>query len=160
MTNILSPIIASSAVKAEQQKQQQSQAASAVDFDALLFSAGVKSGFAVSGGNDPLLGFVDAFVDKINNAMRKQFSANAPLAPHTFPFSAAFEATFGLTGPLPDFINVMTAGLRLTATQNQAFQDIAIKHKDIVKTPESVREVAKDLERAGIQYSSKPYAAA
>ena len=169
MSNIKPLLIPSNGLTADQRKQQQNQTASGVDFDALLVrtNAGLNlgSGIGATGNSgldnisalglgDPFNGFIDELIDTITRTVNNQLSANNPLAPK-FPFSSAFESTFGLSGPLPNFITKMTAELHLDATQNQAFQDIAIRNKDIVKTPESVRKIGIELEQAGIRYPVK-----
>lgn len=53
-------------------------------------------------------------------------------------------------GPLPSFINELTAQRGLTAKQQEAVWTIARNNWDIVKTPESVAKVAKELEQIGL----------
>lgn len=94
------------------------------------------------------LGFADDLISKITNSANDNRSGD--FMNSIFPFSPSFESTFGVGGPLPNFINVVTARLNLSATQNQALQDIAIRNKDITKTPENVQNIAMELRKAGI----------
>lgn len=135
-------------------------------FDALLSSmetdtkpsrnssrAGTESISDILSITSPFSGFAGDFIDNINASLNNIGALMNPALAPKFAFTGAFESTFGLRGPLPDFITVMTSALKLNATQNLAFQDIAVKYKDIVKTPESVQKVAFDLDQAGIGYS-------
>lgn len=77
---------------------------------------------------------------------------SSPSAPASSGFTSEFEAVFGSTGPLPDFINRVTASLKLSPEQNLALQNIAVRNKDITKTPENVQKIAAELKAAGIGY--------
>lgn len=122
----------------------QNQIAETGNFDALLFSK----------ESNPLSSFIDEFLGSITGAQNTDVSAVLPQAitNNTFPFSSAFESTFGLSGPLPAFITRMTAKLHLSAAQNQSFQQIAVNNKDATKTAESVAKIAAELKTAGIGY--------
>lgn len=67
-----------------------------------------------------------------------------------FGFSDDFVSAFGASGPLIDFINAVTKGLHLTKEQNQALQDISIKHKYDAGTPGATEAIAAELAAAGI----------
>jgi hypothetical protein len=136
---------------------QQNLPAGTTQFDALLFSARTNANSGAKGSADNILGngnglsgFIDALFENIQNSRMKAFNANSANFAPQFSFSSSFVSTFGLSGPLPNFITLMTAKLKLSATQNLALQDIAIANKDIVKTPESVQKIAAELKEAGI----------
>ncbi len=132
----------------------QNQALGTANFEALLF--GVKAEANISRKSDVFGadsvdagGLIDEFLASIGNPLNGIFSA-MPSQPPAFALSSAFEATFGSSGPLPDFIDAMTKKLGLTAQQNLAFQTIAVNNKDITKTPENVQKIAAELRQAGI----------
>jgi hypothetical protein len=104
---------------------------------------GDASGIADMSGGSP----VSSMIDMYSALMARMIK---PSQPGSFPLSSEFEATFGSGGPLPDFITDMSARLRLTAAQNQAFQDIAIKHKDATRSDDTIRQIAQELKDAGI----------
>ncbi|MDX2074094.1 MAG: hypothetical protein SFX19_07000 [Alphaproteobacteria bacterium] len=91
-----------------------------------------------------------SLLDSILKSRKNDNSADASSLSPLFPFSSDFEATFGTSGPLPAFINEVSARLHLTAEQNQALQNIAIRNKDITKTPENVQKLSAELKAAGI----------
>jgi len=146
----------------------QNQLAGMDDFDALLSSFDVDSKQQANSGsaidilsatnsfgindNTPLSGLADGPGNAGASAPSDIFSAIlAQSTPaNSFPFSSAFESTFGKGGPLPAFITMLTSALHLSATQNQALQNISIENKDIVNTPDSVQKVAMELDQAGI----------
>lgn len=171
MPHISSSLTPAYGVKIDQRARQLPSMAGAGSFDAYLFAAqntpagrvdrlwplhmgGTHAASAASIG-DALAGIADRLIAEITVAHGHAFGGQTPQAPYKFPFSAEFESTFGLTGPLPHYIAVLTAGLNLTREQNQAVQDIAIRHKDIVKSPDSVYQVAVELEMAGIGYADR-----
>lgn len=133
-------------------------------FDALLASfttdstSGANNTSPSADNSDPLFGFAGSFIGNITASANSDISALLPLAAPsvgTFPFTSEFESTFGLSGPLPAFITAMTAKLGLNATQNQAFQHIAVENKDIVSTPDNIQKVAMELQQAGIGYPAQ-----
>jgi hypothetical protein len=117
-----------------------------VDFSAFGIGGEAKS------REDLILGLIDDLFDKIRGAREgKSGGTGATQGNYAFPFSSAFDATFGgMGGPLYDFINETTARLGLSAEKNLALQNIAINNKDIVKTPDSVTKLAAELREAGI----------
>jgi hypothetical protein len=88
--------------------------------------------------------------DFINNIISSISGNGADNDNSLFGFTPSFEATFGTSGPLPNFIKVISGKLKLSPTQIQAFQDIAVNNKDATKAPESVQKIARELKAAGI----------
>jgi hypothetical protein len=135
--------------------RQKKNAAEAGNFDALLNEIDSKS--AVKSQKEDAaaapFAFVNHLIANIRLSLDKQLSnAPAPAIESTYGFTAEFDAVFGTTGPLPDFINMVTKKLGLSAEQNRAMQEISIRNKDITKTPDNVAKIAKELEEAGIGY--------
>lgn len=118
------------------------QSVKLAEFDALLSN---------SSKDNSMNKLVNGLLDNITNTIGNNYKASA--IGSMFPFSSAFESTFGIGGPLPDFINMITAKLGLSAEKNQALQNIAINNKDATRTPESIRKIGDELKAAGIQYS-------
>ena len=73
---------------------------------------------------------------------------NKPQA--TDPLTPDFLSTFGGTGPLPDYINMLTASLHLSTQQNQALQDISIENKDTTGSVSDIQKMGDELQQAGI----------
>lgn len=95
--------------------------------------------------------FAMSFIDNISNSLNNLGSALFPQSANAlFPLTSAFTSTFGSAGPLPSFINLMSAKLHLSVAQNQAFQDIAVRNKDVTNTRENVQKIALELKKAGI----------
>lgn len=117
-------------------------------FDVLLSSFGSGKAAGILGAGE-VRGFIDALFDQLR---RKQ--AAGPSSPAAsagqFPFSPLFEATFGLGGPLPDYISRVTQQRGLTAKQNLALQNIAINNQDATWAEESVQKIAAELRAARI----------
>ena len=138
-----------------QTSKPQKPQAEAGNFEALLASfnnqpaSRAKSSSAASlldiGG---IQGFINDLLANINSPDSGESAIGAVSG--QYPFSSQFAATFGLSGPLPSYINLVTAKLGLSAAQNQALQDISIRHKDAVNTPQTVQAIAKELTAAGI----------
>jgi hypothetical protein len=147
MISIQSTIISSSTpLFALNTKQQSENAQSGSLFDALLSmgagpnqsSASHASAHAIGQGSS-VSGLFDVLL-----------SENSAAYNGGFGFSSEFEAVFGLTGPLPDFINMVTSALHLSPEQNRALQDIAIRHKDATASAATVQSIAAELDAAGI----------
>jgi hypothetical protein len=152
-------------MQGQQSARQQSQMAGTSNFDALLasFDTGsnqkAKAGSAIDaltstdasgvGSNDSLASNAASSLNDIFNALLSQ-----DVVPSKFPFSANFAATFGLSGPLPEYITSITAQLNLTATQNLALQNISIENKDAANTPQWIHKIALELQQAGIGQAS------
>ncbi len=132
------------------------QAIGAIDnFDALLAAFDTGKSTRESRGAGGILGAGDVagFIDSLFSQLSGPLAANPfalPAGAGTFPFSPLFEATFGLSGPLPDYITRITASLGLDATKNLALQTIAINNKDATPSNESVARIAAELKAAGI----------
>ena len=127
-------------------------AGAAAGFDALLASATQKVELTTANSKQ-LFDVAGLLLDSIS-ASRTSPSAADILGLATeggFAFSSAFEHTFGLTGPLPNYIARITKELELSKEQNLALQNIAIDNKDITKTDENVAKIARQLEEAGIR---------
>ena len=122
------------------QNQSKQIKASSADFDALLFNS------------DSSLSFMNDFVDNIISSQSTDSDATLPES-GKFPLSSAFTSTFGTGGPLPAWINMVTAKLKLNSSQNQAIQQIAVNNKDATRTPTSIQKIAAELKAAGIQYA-------
>jgi hypothetical protein len=122
-------------------------------FDALLmrFEVGSASDRSPSDSN-PIYGFIEELLENIALSLNNHSGAITPqaLPSKGFGFTAAFESAFGIGGPLPAFINKVTAERHLNEAQNLALQNIAIRNKDVTKTPESVQKIAMELKQAGI----------
>jgi hypothetical protein len=119
-------------------------------FEALL------AGFdAKAKPNDSFEGLLNGFVDNILSNIGGNFGTEIlpEVLNSKFPFTAEFEMTFGLSGPLPAYIAVMSERLNLSAEQNLAFQQIAVDNKDITRTPENVAKIRAELKTAGIGYN-------
>jgi hypothetical protein len=63
---------------------------------------------------------------------------------------SAGEAVIGRSGPLPTFLRSVVAGRNLNAAQTQSLYAITLRNMDIVKTPDSVMALARELQAAGI----------
>lgn len=113
-------------------------------FESLLDSFGTGK----SGGDYSFLEIASSMTDLL-----VEFQTNILAKPVDFPFSSAFTSTFGISGPLPTFIAATSANLKLNAAQQLALQNIAINNKDIVKSPESIQKISKELQAAGIGYA-------
>lgn len=126
------------------------------DFDALLasFNTGAASrtensrATSILGANN-ISGFIDELLESIHGSQGNSSAADL-LAGAQFPFSSAFESTFGLSGPLPSFITMITSKLGLNAQQNLALQAISVNNKDATKSQESIQKIAQELRAAGI----------
>jgi len=143
MSKIPTPLIPSNVVNLDAAPKQQNRIAAAAKFDAMLFSSESNHQFA------------DDFLGNIMDAVNIDISSimSQALPPGAFPFTADFTSTFGTSGPLPAFINLMSSKLGLNAAQNQAFQQIAVNNKDATRTPESIDKIAAELKAAGIGYA-------
>lgn len=141
MANISASFVTTSSLSISARNKQDTRASG--EFDALLASAGEKldaKAFASS--------LIENITLSMNQSLSPLFAKNS--TKNAFPFSADFEATFGLSGPLIDFINATTSKLGLSAEQNLALQTIAVRNKDITKSPESVAKIGEELRQAGI----------
>jgi hypothetical protein len=140
MTNIPSAVSALfETVVGTRGKQAQ---AGGAPFDAFLTNAGSKA---------DLKRLSSVLLEKISLSLDKSlFGLSSKDNQNVFPFSGEFEATFGDSGPLIDFINEVTKRLGLSAEKNLALQSIAIRNKDITKTPASVAKIGEELRAAGI----------
>jgi hypothetical protein len=157
MTTIQNPLILPSSTNYDTSSKQQNQKIGLSDFDVLLSNTGATASAAntsldISGSmrgmvnglaNKFLLNITDSATDVSDRNLISSDSA-------TFPFTSDFDATFGSSGPLIDFINMITSKLNLTAEQNNALQDIAVRHKDITNTTANVSQIALELQQAGI----------
>ena len=119
--------------------------ATGLDFDTLLLNGG---------GNQLLAG--DLLNNIINAASDIGAIMTAGMPAAKFPFTPDFTIIFGTTGPLPAYINIMTAKLHLSAAKNRAFQTIAVANKDITNTPKNISKLMAELKAAGIGYSNIP----
>lgn len=151
MTTSASSIFAAMTFGLDQSTQSSRQTTDSSSFDSLLFgflddtssntnsASDILSASSIGGltGSDPM------------SMISGLFTANETQGA-TYPFTPDFQSTFGLSGPLPAWITQITASLHLSAQQNQSLQEIAIKNKDIIKTPDSVAKVAQELTAAGI----------
>lgn len=117
------------------------QAAGTARFDDFMAQAAFKAG---------AMDFAGDFLDRIIGSAPSGSALSPASSKYIFPFSSAFEATFGTSGPLLDFINATTARLNLSAEKNLALQNIAINNKDATRTPEHVQKIARELAAAGI----------
>jgi len=141
MPNISASFIAIGSTELTLSKQ--GMKAGSGSFDALLFDADVSLNAKKFAGT-----LVEKITQSMNQSLDAVFSKSA--TKNAFPFSSAFEDTFGSTGPLIDFINEVTSKLGLSAQQNQALQDIAVRHKDTTRAPADVQKIAAELKQAGI----------
>jgi hypothetical protein len=144
------------------------QQSSNADFAALLDSFGnndttssAGSSLSTGGLNMNILAFaengdsigslINGLIGNIQSHLQMQSTGvTLPGATPTFPLSADFQATFGSSGPLIDWINVVTAGLNLSADKNQALQHIAVENKDTTGSSQDVQKIAQELQAAGI----------
>lgn len=137
-----------------------------IDFDALLNSfdtdttkTSQSSGYA-SGllGDVNILAFAEGanssdFINTLIGHLQNPSDASPSDAASSFSFTPEFQATFGNSGPLINWINVVTGGLGLSSEQNLALQNIAIEHKDTTGSQEDIAQIATELTAAGIQHA-------
>ncbi len=111
-----------------------------------------EAGFdALLGKSESQFSFIDDMISNILDSVSGIFQQTAYQPVNSkFPFLPSFNDTFGLSGPLPEWINRTTIKLNLTAEQNQALQTIAVNNKDITKTDTNVKKIAAELKAAGI----------
>ncbi len=64
--------------------------------------------------------------------------------------TSSYESILAGGGPLPTFLKEVDARLHLDPAHQQALRDIAEQNKDVVKTPDSVHQIAMELQAAGI----------
>lgn len=114
-----------------------------------LFDATLTNAYSQANMKEMASAFIRNMVLSLDNILNNLTNPDASITP-AFPFSGEFEATFGKSGPLLDFINATTTRLNLNAGQNQALQTIAIRNKDITYTPANVQKIADELKQAGI----------
>ena len=118
-------------------------------FDALLASVSCKTDEKGVDAKELVGSLIDNIMrsldEMLSSALHKKASND-----NAFPLSGDFESVFGNSGPLIDFINETTSRLGLSAKQNQALQDIAVKYKDITPGSPDVQAMANDLKQAGI----------
>lgn len=103
------------------------------------------SEFSPMSGGSQVGGMIDMY-----NTLMAQMIQPASQAPAGYGFSPEFASTFGMKGPLIDYINAITAQLKLSKEQNQAFQQIAVNNKDATQSEEWVQKIAGELKEAGI----------
>lgn len=140
MSKITDPILPSNVINLDARKQ--NQIASMADFDAMLFD------------NDSSYNMAGDLLSNLIGSRNDDFSLLMPeVTNNKFPFSLDFESTFGLSGPLPAYITMITEKLGLSASQNKALQDISVRNKDATKSPESVQKIAKELKEAGFNFA-------
>jgi len=63
---------------------------------------------------------------------------------------SVFDSIIGTSGPLPTFLREVVATRHLDAEHKYALYAITARNMDIVKTPDSVRKLAMELQEAGI----------
>ncbi|MDE3060022.1 MAG: hypothetical protein KGJ06_03320 [Pseudomonadota bacterium] len=102
-----------------------------------------------SDSTDPLSGLLDGLIQNIQAMLNGTPGSGAPSSA-TYPFSADFQSAFGSSGPLIDYINVVTAQLHLDQTKNLALQTIALDNKDATYSADSVQKISQELTAAGI----------
>ena len=144
MPNILTSFTAINSTDIALWNKQGNQATGSSAFDASLTNADSQANAKELA--DAFIQNIMRSLDNILNNVTKQKSSTV----NAFPFSGDFEATFGTSGPLLDFINITTSKLNLTAKQNLALQDIAVRNKDITATPANIQKIANELKQAGI----------
>lgn len=124
--------------------KQGSPAAGSSPFDAILTDAHSQANIKEVAST-----FIENIIRSLDNTLNNLTNPGTSATP-TFPFSGEFEAVFGTSGPLLDFINTTTTKLNLSAEKNLALQTIAINNKDITYTPANVQKIAAELKQAGI----------
>ena len=146
-----SAAISSSTTQATQTAQKQCKDSQATSFDALLSifssdsnSTSQSSSASNASGSQGQAGSLDSIFSVLlseNSAASSTDSSS---------FSSDFQSSFGNSGPLVDFMNMITKQLHLTASQNQALQHIAVENKDATQSGASVQTIAAELTTAGI----------
>jgi hypothetical protein len=63
---------------------------------------------------------------------------------------ADLDSIIGTSGPLPSYLKEVVASKHLDAAHARSLYEITARHMDIVKTPDSVAELAGELTQAGI----------
>ncbi len=143
MLSIQSAFAALGGAGIDQRGAQVRQQVEASNFDALLASFGTRKKEDEQTPADAILG-MGGLNSSFGAAALQAFSGDS------FDFSSEFASTFGLSGPLPEFISMISKKLNLSAEQNRALQDIAVANKDATRSQESVQKIAVALQQAGI----------
>lgn len=126
---------------AESQGKQEHSVAGNSPFDLVLANANSYADL-----KDLASSFIDHIIRSLDSTLAHSDATSTPV----FPFSSEFQAVFGTSGPLLDFINITTSRLNLNADQNLALQMIAVNNKDTTATPEDIQKIAGELRQAGI----------
>lgn len=143
MSDIATSFIPSSAAALALRNKLDTGAAGATSFDALMSDARTRLDTKK---------LAESFIQNIMRALDKTLDAlvSKGASQNVFPFSGEFQATFGSSGPLIDFIKVTTNRLGLSAEKNLALQTIAVRNKDTTNSPADIQKIGDELRAAGI----------
>lgn len=151
MSTVQNSLFASQLLSTQATQQAHKSKDSGSDFDRLLASINHDNGASAIGDSTGSLSSIASLLGSSMALPAQAFSRSG------FPFSADFQSAFGTTGPLIDYINMITDKLGLSAKQNKALQDISVRHKDITGSAADVASIRAELQQAGIGYGPLAY---